>query len=539
MSGLIEVTQPDTSYTLDSTIFEVQSGASLTLTGSSDTVVLDTGAGQIYMSGINDTLIGSTVSGAWVSMSGSGNVVSVGANSFVGDYSGDGDTITAGSGSMVYAGANSKVNMSGGTIYETDGGSAAVTGAGNTIGMTGNASLSLDGSGNAVSMYLANWTETVNTSTGSFSEQDGQLVVTGSVNPGSITLTGGVATVDMGNGNTVTVQNVVSGRTLGYVDASGTTTSTVLVDSNLVHVGGTLYDVKGNLIAEMNNTIFDVQSGGQLTFTGSSNEFILESGAANVNSDFDWGISISGTGNTVIGASDNNAIVSMSGSGNVVSVGANSFVGDYSGDGDTIMAGSGSTVYAGANSKVNMSGGTIYETDGGSAAVTGAGNTIGMTGNASLSLDGSSNTVSMYLANWTETVNTSTGSFSEQDGQLVVTGSVNPGSITLTGGVATVDMGNGNTVTVQNVASGSTLEYINASGVASFSVLQDSGVDSAFGGGLGAMGQASGAALTGSDSLVAAMAVYAPEGLACTSTLTSSLQPVVGGQATLLAGAYH
>uniref|UniRef100_UPI002ABE4D2B hypothetical protein n=1 Tax=Paraburkholderia sp. J76 TaxID=2805439 RepID=UPI002ABE4D2B len=91
MSGLIEVTQPNTAYTLDGTIFEVQTGASLNLIGSSDTVFMDSGATSVTVSGSGDTIAGSGCNGGSVTLSGSDNVATLGSNSSVSD-NGDNDT---------------------------------------------------------------------------------------------------------------------------------------------------------------------------------------------------------------------------------------------------------------------------------------------------------------------------------------------------------------------------------------------------------------------------------------------------------------
>lgn len=401
MSGLIEVTQPNTSYTLDSTIFEVQSGASLNLTGSSDEVILDNGAGSLSISGTGDTVIATTVSGASVRIyGGSGNTVSVGANSVVGDWWGDSDTITAGSNSNVYTyGTNVTINATqgGDTIEEYNGsqgnevdtlnanndtislvaGNTAINGNANQVTLTpptngGLTTVNVTGSNNAFSASAApnpngsapDWT--ISTRAASVAEANGVIVLTGGASASSVS--NNAVTVQLSDGNVATLSNVASGTTLEYVDASGTVTTTSIMDPTLVHLGGNLYEATANNLVDMNNAIFEVQSGASLNLTGSSDEVILNSGAGNV--------SINGTGDTVIGSSVSNANITIWGAAaNTVSVGANSTVIDW-GENDSVTTGAGSSVVdwangetstVGANSKVTLDGTnvTVNATQGG------------------------------------------------------------------------------------------------------------------------------------------------------------------------------
>ncbi|WP_224041187.1 hypothetical protein [Paraburkholderia unamae] len=93
------------------------------------------------------------------------------------------------------------------------------------------------------------------------------------------------ATVQLGNGNVVTIGGVGCGESLTYIDALGNQTSVTLLDSDLTHVAGNLYPVAlvpDGTIVNMNNGIFDVASGATLTMTVTSNRAILSAGGQQI-----------------------------------------------------------------------------------------------------------------------------------------------------------------------------------------------------------------------------------------------------------------
>src|SRR5471030_1385525 len=138
MSNIINVTQPMTSYSMDNAAFDVFSGASLTLTGSSDTVVIENGSGQVSVSGNGNTIDGTHASGNYVSISGTGNVATLGDKGNASDY-GNGDTISVGAGGTVNAnGSNTTVNATAGGAHLTFVGSGGIANANNdTISLNG------------------------------------------------------------------------------------------------------------------------------------------------------------------------------------------------------------------------------------------------------------------------------------------------------------------------------------------------------------------------------------------------------------------
>lgn len=114
-----------------------------------------------------------------------------------------------------------------------------VKGSGNSIewwGSTGYATvndtgvLSLNGSNNAVQVISANGA-TFKTTTASLMAMGSELVLTGTAQANSISLVDGTATVNLGNGNVVTLNDVCSGANVEYIDASGNATWSVLQDS--------------------------------------------------------------------------------------------------------------------------------------------------------------------------------------------------------------------------------------------------------------------------------------------------------------------
>jgi len=418
---------------MDNAAFDVFSGASLTLTGSSDTVVIENGSGQVSVSGNGNTIDGTHASGNYVSISGTGNVATLGDKGNASDY-GNGDTISVGAGGTVNAnGSNTTVNATAGGAHLTfvgsggiananndtislNGTSTQVNGDGNTIRMwVANDTLSLNGSNNAISFIANTPTETILTATSSLTEKaDGSFVLTGSANQNAVAFAGGTVTVQLGNGNVATVSGVTSGSAFQYVDSSGHVTTSSLTDADLVHMAANLYAVTGDVVAKMDNAIFDVAGGVNFHLTGSSDMVILESSSSVSSS-----LYITGNGNTIGAANSTGASVTISGTGNTATLGAKSHGSDY-GNGDTLALGAGgSFVLSGTNATLDATAGgsTVTFSGGGQgnvanvnndavhvygwavpAQVNGDGNQISVVGSSStLSLDGSNNTV--WVAN--------------------------------------------------------------------------------------------------------------------------------------------
>ncbi|MFX1674553.1 hypothetical protein PWR63_20160 [Paraburkholderia sp. A2WS-5] len=136
MSNTIEVTQPNSSYTIDGTTFEVDSGASMNLTGSSNEIRVSNGAGSVAIwGGAGNTIFAGDHSNVtdWgdrdtatignnssVSIGGNGDNVTLGTNSSVNiAYYGNNDTVTVGANTTVAVnGTNATINAvaGGGTI---------------------------------------------------------------------------------------------------------------------------------------------------------------------------------------------------------------------------------------------------------------------------------------------------------------------------------------------------------------------------------------------------------------------------------------
>ncbi|CAD6520057.1 hypothetical protein LMG27952_01244 [Paraburkholderia hiiakae] len=183
-----DVLNPNTAYTQDNSIFDVESGASLNLHGSGNFVIMESGAtgGTIY--GSNNTISGAQVDGVYEDVFGSNNTVELGNSSWVNDR-GTGDNITVGSSSRVYdfgsgntftLGRNSSYgpDMLGqtrnATIYATLGGAGMTLGNGDTayaeqdsVTVAMNSSVTINGSDNQVNCWymvnsIVNQAETVN-----------------------------------------------------------------------------------------------------------------------------------------------------------------------------------------------------------------------------------------------------------------------------------------------------------------------------------------------------------------------------------------
>ncbi|TCG01623.1 hypothetical protein BZM27_54400, partial [Paraburkholderia steynii] len=203
-------------------------------------MILESGSGSSMVTGDNNTVSGAAVRDGYVGISGTGNTVTVGDGSYAEDW-GIGNTITIGAngrfqghgaGSTVYAthgGDDLMLRGSGEIAYANDDtielGSDLATVSGNnnqisTMGLSGGAqTLNLGGSNNTVTLDRG---LQVVTSLGSVSEsEDGTVVLNGGVVPGGATLTGGVLSVQLGNGNVATLSGVSSGTQIEYVDATG------------------------------------------------------------------------------------------------------------------------------------------------------------------------------------------------------------------------------------------------------------------------------------------------------------------------------
>lgn len=257
------VTQPNVTVAMDNATFDVQAGASLNLTGSWDTVTLENGTQGLTLQG-NDNQVnaGSLAQTTQITVYGSANAVNVaslGAYASVNDY-GDGDTFTLGAGyGLNPNGMTSYFNEEGtnGTVYALQGGvtitadgeggtyyanndrfwlfgavTSTISGNGNVLsGMAaGSQVVNLSGTNNTVALNSA---MQVVTSGGSVTDNNNVLVLTGNVAASGVTLTRGVASVQLGNGNVATLSGVASGSQIEYIDASGHATWTTLTDSGL------------------------------------------------------------------------------------------------------------------------------------------------------------------------------------------------------------------------------------------------------------------------------------------------------------------
>jgi trimeric autotransporter adhesin len=506
MSGFIAVTQPGASYTTDNTIFDVTNGATLALTGSANYIILENGAGATTVTGNNDTISGVSVSGLSVTVSGASNSVAIGDGGNI-ENDGSGNTFTLGvNGLFVENGQNSTVYATQGNdrivarngdiIY---GNSDVVSVWGENVTINGNnneiadaywgpTTLTLSGSNNTVAMSQG---MALVTSTGSTTWNfDDGIVLTGSETPSDSTLTGGLLTIQMGNGNIATFSSVASGSQIEYVDASGNDSWTTVTDTNLVNLGGRVYEVLGSGAGvNMSNSIFDVV-GGSMSLTGSSNQLIAETTGS---------IAITGNGNTLIGGSVEREQVNLwNSTGSTVTVGSGSFVDEHNGNGNTITVGANGTVLADGAATT-----TIYATGGGDRICTGSGDTVyansdsvelwrgsaTVTGNnnqitdassstKTLSLSGSGNAVALGTG---MTVATSTGTLTDDNGLLVFGGSITSSDVTLVNGVLSVQLGNGNVASLNGVTSSTQIEYVDASGNATFTTMYDTSVQQLIG----------------------------------------------------------
>lgn len=475
-TSFYDVTKPNTSYTVDDAIFEVESGASLNLTGSSDNVILASGAGQVSISGSGNSIFGPNVGNANAQVFGSDNNISVGVGSLVVDY-GYGDTITAGDNSQLYLMGKSTINANSNSIKTGNSfDSGELNGSGNQITIGAGGSIDLNGTSNAVSANGGvgpNWSITTGT-TSSLAEVDGAVVLTGNAKVAS-SLSDGVLAVQLDNGNVTTLSNVASGTKIEVIDATGHATVTTLFDTDLIPEGGDMYAIKGSGQVQMDNVTLEVLSGSSLNLRGSSDTVFLDTGAKSV--------TLTGSNNRMLGTAANNVNVSVNSESenNSISVGTGSQVIDY-GDGDTITTGTNSYVFLMGRSTVNannsrvqggnsFSAGTIKGNgnqitinSGGwpsTLSLNGSNNTISGTTNESIAISGANNTltfsggdnsVSFSASNGAQTISNAAGVmlYELADGEIYWN---QPATLSLNGGVASLGFGDGTQITISNVRS--------------------------------------------------------------------------------------
>jgi trimeric autotransporter adhesin len=505
------------NYSMDGTIFDVQQGAALNLTGASDIVMLESGAGSVAVTGSNNTVTGSTVSGANVSLHGTGNTVYLGANAHVDDGAGSAaidDAITVGANSTVNlnmstnatvsAGDGSTINFTnnGGITYAPQSGTVNgnrstiniaadweaptvhLNGSNNQLSMVGTTTLTVNGSGNTITgNHTGFWggeVESITTATANLTQNaDGTVALSGSASLSAVSLTNGVLTTTL-DGNTINLTSVRAGQTIKYTDSSGVVTTSTMQDNDLQLMGGNLYRGIGNHIsASYDNKIFDMQSQSSMDLVGSSNTIILETGAGTV--------SAGGDNNSVIGSGVSGANVNFRGTGNVATLGDHASVQDgYGGQANnssiTVGANSycnldwsfGATVNAtqggctidvgsnlisyGENATINANNdqirmGGTLEANGSSAQVNGDNNQIGMARNSTLSLSGKNNTISIDANNANELITTSNGDYVQEDANGAIWFS--SASFSIHDGVVTLGFSDGNKVVFSNVRSSS------------------------------------------------------------------------------------
>jgi trimeric autotransporter adhesin len=241
MGGTLYKASGNTFAQFDNKIFDLQSQASLEVDGSSNVVILESGANRARLIGQGNSVVGSAVSGVYVGVSGANNVVSVGSNSNV--YDGQdglnatnsnitigansqcelawdtgatvnatqgGCTIAVG-GNYMFANSSSTINAQNDTIYM--GGiwnnvSAQVNGDSNQINMTSGSTLSLSGKNNTISIDANNHNELITTANGDFVQEDASGAIWFS--SASFSIHNGVVTLGFSDGNQVVFSNVRS-----------------------------------------------------------------------------------------------------------------------------------------------------------------------------------------------------------------------------------------------------------------------------------------------------------------------------------------
>jgi hypothetical protein len=262
MSTTYNVTT-DSTFAMDNAEFDVSSGATLNLTGSSDTVLVESGINNVTLEGNDDTITGVGDTKASVNLFGTGNVVSLGDNANVwdgndGTHMAYGDTITIGENSVCYLAFSSgaTVNAGDGSFIEVAGAggyiatdavinannstisvggsylpsSAEVNGNGNQITLgqwTGNnATLNLSGSNNTITFDANTYSsyggaEMIQTAAGDVVEEDATGAISISSGTGSyhFSINNGFVTLGFSDGNTVQISSVRSSS-----EGSGTVT---------------------------------------------------------------------------------------------------------------------------------------------------------------------------------------------------------------------------------------------------------------------------------------------------------------------------
>lgn len=263
-----EVTQPNTTYTTDDAIFDVESGATLDAQGSSNTVILETGAGYVTIEGTGNALNGSSISGVGATIYGANNSVSAGANSRIMDNA-NSDTITVGANSWVYAaGSNVTVNATQGGTQITAFDANTISGNNDVIDLCATTHvMTINGNGNSISASTAvqpsnsvqlsvngsnnsiNIAQTldqnnspiesvsVTTSSGSFIENGNVIVLTGGASLDNSQVYPNNLFVNFGNGNTLDIDGIQAGTLIESIDASGNATWSVWQNSGLQSTG--------------------------------------------------------------------------------------------------------------------------------------------------------------------------------------------------------------------------------------------------------------------------------------------------------------
>ncbi|MEW9309937.1 beta strand repeat-containing protein [Labrys neptuniae] len=209
--GVLDVIGTGNAATLSSAVVTVESGAVLTLTGTSDTVTLLGNAAQVTVSSATDTMdvIGTAAkvtvtggngvvtleNGASATVAGNTNAVTLTSNTSL-TASGTGNIIAVNGTGNVISGASETINIAAGA-------SATVTGATNTVGIAGNGSLNISGN-------TAHVTATGSGGSVTFSSGAGgtAAISDGTVNIGnaiSVSVTGSNNTINFGHGGAVTV----------------------------------------------------------------------------------------------------------------------------------------------------------------------------------------------------------------------------------------------------------------------------------------------------------------------------------------------